>query len=320
MIDKTHILVQAGDGGDGCESYYHRLDRKIVPNGGDGGRGGSIIFRATREAPPISRLQFRRHIVGESGSNGGANKKRGKNGSDMIVLVPNGTSLYDRNRNLALRESMVENEEVVVAMGGKGGTGNHGGKTAVLGERGVVLDLEISAYLAADVCLVGLPNAGKSSLLMKLTRANVKTEAYPFTTRSPELGVWKCSDYEQLTLCDLPSLYKASHDGRGMGNQFLKHLELAKGILYVLDPVSDFASSLKEGFEILREEVGHFNKKYLELPFAVIVNKIDLPEAREKASRAKWKSEGPLILTSAVTGEGLEELKKFLQRFLVHAS
>lgn len=316
MIDQIHILVQAGDGGHGCESFYHRNDRKTIPNGGDGGKGGSIIFRADPNAPPLSDLRYRRHLIAEAGGHGGSNNKRGRNAADLVVLVLPGTRLYDRTRNLLVRDSMKAGEEVVVVEGGRGGSGNQGDKEPGPGEKGASLDLEIRCFLPADVAMVGLPNAGKTSILNHFTRAKTKPEEYPFSTRSPELGVFAYSDFEQLTLVDLPSLYAASHEQKGLGNDFLKHLELVQAILYVIDPVSQFAGSLEEGLRIVKDQVRRFNPRFLDLPAAVIVNKIDLPEAKELFLQEKWKAGMEVFAASAKTGEGMAEVETFLKRFL----
>ena len=307
-----HLFVRAGDGGNGCESYYHRRDKKIVMHGGDGGKGGSVIFRADSNAPPLSSLRYKQHLIAESGGHGGSNRKRGKNGGDLIVLVPRGTRIYDRQRNLLIRDLLKDGEEVVVCAGGHGGNGNQGGKEVTAGSKGGRMEIELDIQIVADIFLVGLPNAGKSRLLNALTRAHAKEEDYPFTTTEPQMGVYVLSDYEQLTLCELPSLYRASHEGRGMGTAFLKHLERARRILYVIDPVSNFSGSLKEGLETLRQEVGLFQETFLKLPHAIVVNKMDLEEARKKAKREEFSPGVPLFYVSARTGEGLEALKNYL--------
>jgi GTP-binding protein len=313
FIDKVHLIVQSGNGGNGCESYFRRTDKKLVPDGGDGGEGGRVIFRADTNAPSLRSFRFRQHLVAESGGNGGSNRKRGKKGQDLLVLVPFGTRLYDRKRKFLIRDLKIMGEEVVVLEGGHGGVGNHGGKPATLGGKGTVLDLELSFRIVADIFLVGIPNSGKSSLLNRLTRAHAGEKDFPFSTRSPEIGVFTLSDYEQLSLCELPSLYRASHEGRGMGTEFLKHLENAKLILLILDPLSKFSNSLEEGFMILRKELETYEKGYLQIPSAVVVNKMDLEGAREKAKKEVFKPEVPCFFISAKTGEGLEELTAFLR-------
>jgi GTP-binding protein len=317
MIDKVEILIQAGNGGKGCESYFRRTDRKTVPSGGTGGKGGSILFRADPNAPPIAQFCYKRHMIAESGSHGGSMKKRGKNGEDLTFLVPVGTRLYNKSQDLLIRDWMKTGEEVVVVEGGRGGAGNQGGKEAKPGEPGAMIELEITVRLPVDVALIGLPNSGKSSLLNSLSRAHAKVEAYPFATREPEMAVCDFLDYEQLKLCEMPSLYRGSHEGRGLGNEFLKHLEMVRFVLYVLDPVSEFVASLQEGLAVLKKEVSVVSSRFVELPYAVVINKIDAPGARERITAEKWKADARTFYVSAQTGEGLEQLKEFLQELIV---
>ncbi len=313
FIDKIHIRVQAGSGGKGCESFFRRTDRKIVPNGGDGGNGGSVIFRADTNAPSLRSFKFQQTLVAESGGHGSSNKKRGKNGKDLLILVPFGTRLYDAKRNFLIRDLAEEKEEVIVLEGGRGGVGNHGGREVRAAGKGEVLDLEITFRIIADIFFVGIPNSGKSTLLNALTGTHLSDKDYPFATRTPEIGVHAVSDYEQLTLCELPSIYDASHQGRGMGIDFLKHLEKAKLVFYLLDPVSKFSNSLADGLAILRKEIETVEPQYLLLPYAVIVNKMDLPEAKQKVEKESFQPGAPCFFVSALTGEGMEALKDFLK-------
>lgn len=317
MIDIVQILIQAGNGGKGCESFFRRADRKNTPTGGGGGKGGSIIFRADPNAPPISQFCYKRHLIAASGGHGGSNKKRGKNGDDTIILVPIGTRLYNKSQDLLIRDWMKKGEEVIVVEGGRGGTGNQGGGEATPGDPGAMIDLEITVRLPMDVAMIGLPNSGKSSLLNSLSRAHAKVEAYPFATREPELAVCDFLDYEELKLCEMPSLYEGSHEGRGLGNEFLKHLEMVRFVLYVLDPVSEFAASLQEGLAILKKEVGVVSTRFEELPYAVVINKIDAPGARERIAAEKWKADARTFYVSAQTGEGMDQLKQFLQGLII---
>ncbi len=248
LIDRVNVLVQAGNGGNGCESYYRRTDKKVVPTGADGGKGASILFRVDENAPPLAHLRYKRHIVADHGGHGGSNNKRGRAAENLVVLVRPGTRIFDRKRSLLIRELNEEGEEVIVAEGGAGGYGNSGGRKTTLGEKGQIFDLEITFRLSADIFMIGLPNSGRSTLLKELTSAKVKMEIYPFSTKTPELGAYQMSEYEQLTICDFPSLYEGSHEGRGVGNDFLKHLEHARFILLVVDTSSEFTAGIKRGF------------------------------------------------------------------------
>lgn len=320
FIDSIHILLQAGRGGNGCESYFHRTDRKVVPNGGDGGKGGDIILRADPNAQPLGNLKFQQHILAENGGHGKSNKKRGAIGNNYVLLVPVGTKIVDRERDLLIRELTTEGDEVVVCEGGSGGSGNFGGKRATFGKAGVKLDVELSIRIRADVFIVGLPNSGQSTFLNAFTRAKSRVEPYPFTTKEPQIGVWKYSDFEDLTFCDMPSLYEGSTDGRGVGIDFLKHLELAKMILYFLDPMSDFSKSLGEGLKTLQEQIASVDSKFLSIPSVVVINKMDEPGAEESLSLETFKPGMPVFKISAKCGDGLEGLKKFLYEQLLQQS
>ena len=320
FVDRVKITVQSGRGGSGCASFNRRTDHKTVPNGGDGGNGGRVIFIADSNAPNLATFRMNNRWVAPNGAKGGSVKKRGKNAEDLIIRVRPGTKIVDSQRNFLIRELDQEGDEIVVLEGGRGGSGNLGGKIATPGEEGSFLELELSLQISSDVFIVGLPNSGKSKILNQLTRANVSEEIYPFSTRVPQIGVWLFSDYERLTLCELPSIYKGSSEGRGLGADFLKHLKSAKTILYALDPVSEFAGSLEEGLAILKKEVENQGDELLNAPSAVLVNKMDLAEAKEKVKTDKLQCSDPVFYLSAETGEGLETLKDFLKQYCEAAS
>lgn len=317
MIEQVRILIRGGDGGHGCESLFHRTDKKVITNGGDGGNGGNIVFRADPQAPPLADLKYKRSLSAEAGGHGGSNKKRGRNGNDLVVLVPPGTTLFDAGSQLLIRECMQAGDEVIAAQGGRGGSGNFGGKKMTQGEKGVEIDLEIKSRLPVDAYLIGLPNSGKSALLKALTGVEVKSESYPFATKQPQLGVCKFSDYEQILLCDLPSLYQASHEGRGAGNDFLRHLETAKFLLFVLSPETEFSESLEEGFEALRKELEVYEKNYLQIPYGIIINKTDLFQDKKMKKKRPFMKGKAVFYVSAKTGEGVDTLKAFLKEQLL---
>ncbi len=188
MLNHVHVLVQAGDGGNGCESYQNRTDRKIVPTGGDGGRGGHVIFKASNQAPKIEKLRLRQHIVAESGVHGGSKSKKGRKGKDEIILVPPGTRIYNYSTRMGIRDLKNDGDEVIVARGGAGGLGNDGGRKQTTGARGEKIEVELEFFLVADVFLVGLPNSGKSFFMSSVTHAQVPVTEYPFSTRYPAVG------------------------------------------------------------------------------------------------------------------------------------
>lgn len=309
FIDHISIVVQAGNGGNGCDSYYRRMDRKVVPHGGDGGHGGSVIFRADANVSSLDSFFNRRHFVAQAGVHGASEKKRGRNGENLLILVPPGTQIMDRTRGFLIRHLRRAGEEVVAAAGGQGGHGNQGGRPATHGQKVQEMELELILKILADIFLMGLPNSGKSTFMNQLTRTRLRREDYPFSTRQPEVGVMKISDYESLVLCELPSLYESSHEGRGLGADFLKHLEGARHLLYFLEPASSFAGSLGEGYQILRKQVETYSEDFLNIPHAVVVNKADLISG---AGQKKFDPGVPVFYISALSGEGMEKLVKYL--------
>ena len=312
LVDKIHLKIQGGRGGKGCESYNHRKDHKKVPNGADGGDGGSVIFRASHNAPGLDRLRLKQHLDAQSGEHGSSDNKRGSKGADLIVLVPIGTSIYRRENHLAIRDLYLEGEEVIVARGGRGGSGNIGDKTATPGEEGEKLEIDVEFRIMADVFLVGLPSSGKSSLLHLLTRAPVEGKDYPFATRSPVLGVHPYDDYKQINFCELPSIFEGSTDGRGLGTDFLRHLARAKLIVFMIDATLKFSHTAIEGWSVLQRIVYEHDAAYRQIPSVVVVNKIDLGHDIGKI-REELQSSGQIhFLISVKTGEGVESLMKFI--------
>lgn len=314
LIDKIHLTVQGGRGGKGCDSYNHRKDHKKVPNGADGGDGGNVIFRSSHNAPGLDRLRLKQHLEAESGEHGSSDNRRGSKGKDLVVLVPIGTSIFRRENRLAIRDLYHEGEEVIVARGGRGGSGNIGDKTATSGEEGELLEVDVEFRIMADVFLVGLPSSGKSSLLHHLTRAPVEGKDYPFATRSPVLGVHDYEDYKQINFCELPSIYEGSTEGRGLGTDFLRHLARAKLILFMLDASFKFSSTTIEGLSTLQRIAYEHDPAYRQIPSAVVVNKIDFACDLGKIQEELQSSGQLYFLISVKTGEGVESLMEFIHK------
>ena len=312
IIDEVTIKVKAGDGGKGCDSRIRLSDHRFIPNGGEGGKGGGILMRADSNVTTLRQFIYQRHFVAGLGGAGGNNHKKGRKGDDLTISVPPGTSIYRKDKPLLIRDLVQSGDQVVLVEGGKGGIGSEGGRIAEPGERGEALEIILSWKIPAEVFLVGLPSAGKSKLLNRLTRAHAKEEAYPFSTQHPELGVYETPDFTQVHLCELPGLYRESVHGRGAGVDFLKHLTRARIILFMLDPLNTFAPTLEEGYEVLLEVLASSDKSFLEIPRAVAVNKMDLPEARQKVEKEKFQPPAPLFLISAETGEGVEALMRYV--------
>lgn len=319
IIDEVTIIVKAGNGGKGCESRSYVSQIKFIPTGGEGGKGGSVRMRADSNITTLKNFIYQKHFVAESGTPGGSNHKRGKKGQDLTIPVPPGTSILLKEKNFLIRDLVQPGDEVVLVEGGKGGVGNEGGKEAQPGQPGGSAEIILSWKIPADVFFVGLPNSGKSKLLNRLTHSNAKAAPYPFTTKQLELGVHEAVDFRQLRLCELPGIYRESLQGHGAGTDFLKHLERAKIILFVLDPLNSFAASLQEGYEILKEVVGRFDGSFLQIPQVIAVNKMDLPEAREKMEKENFRPPVPLFLISAETGEGIPAMVQYISQRLKEA-
>lgn len=316
FIDEVTIYIQSGRGGKGCESYFRRTDKKLVPNGGDGGRGGNVVIRADRNETSLYSFRFNKHFRAESGHPGSSNQKKGRDGEDLVIRVPCGTVIYSKADRLMIRDLAREGDEVMALRGGKGGLGNHHhGRMATSGEGAQGLDIVMSLKLAADVFLIGSPNAGKSLLLNFLTGAKAKSEGYPFSTQSPQLGIFETKDYRSISLCELPSLIKGSAKGKALGNQFLKHLARARLLFLMLDPSVDAFDPLS-GYNELMDEISAFAPEYRSIPHFLLLSKIDLPDVKEKVSGMKANVPCPRFLISGKTGEGLESLMEAAQALI----
>lgn len=315
FVDEVRINLKAGDGGPGALSF--RREKYVPrggPDGGDGGRGGDVILRVAAGETTLSAYRGRHHYKAESGGNGSGANRHGSDGEDIVLAVPPGT-VVRREDGSVVRDLQQPGETVIVVSGGRGGRGNARFATARdraprLAERGepgeegwFVLELR----LVADIGLLGLPNAGKSTLLSRLTNARPKVGAYPFTTISPELGILE-RDGKGLVLADLPGLIEGAHEGRGLGDVFLRHASRCRAFLHMLDASDEEAF---QGFLAVREEVRLYDAELARRPYVVACNKLDLPQAREAMVKL-----GPLLEAmgasvypiSAASGVGLREL------------
>ena len=316
IVEEVTITIKAGDGGKGCDSRIRLSEKKFMPTGGEGGRGGSVRIRADSNIADLRSFIYQKRFQAASGTQGGSNHKKGKRGEDLVIRVPPGTAVVLKQKNYLIRDLAQDGEEVTIVEGGRGGMGNEGGKKAQPGQAGELIEVQLNWRIPADGFLVGLPNSGKSKFLSRLTRSAAKQGSYPFTTKQPELGVYETPDFDQIRLCELPGLYRESVQGHGAGMDFLKHLQRAKLILLMLDPLSSFAGSLKEGYEILTDLLERCDKSLLKISQVVVVNKMDLPEARERIEKEKFNPAVPLFLISAETGEGIEALMNYVTQKL----
>jgi GTP-binding protein len=290
------------------------------PDGGDGGRGGHVILRADPETDSLIALHFRPHQRAESGRHGSGSRRHGRNGRDCVTRVPCGTEVWDAEESRQLADLVAPGEELIVAEGGRGGLGNPHWQTSTYqtpwehtdGKPGQQRTLRLELKVVADVGLVGLANAGKSSLLRRLTHAHPKVAAYPFTTLNPVIGTIECEDYARFTLADIPGLIRGAHEGAGLGDRFLRHIERAPALLLVVDMAGSEGRDPCEDYTVLRDELRLYNPGLLRRPFLVAANKMDLPAAASYLSVFRRKTRLDPLPVSALTGEGLDALRQRL--------
>lgn len=318
FLDEVVIQVKSGRGGNGCESHIRRPDRKMVPDGGDGGSGGDVALIADEQTGSLFPLHTKRMFEAEAGGFGKGNNRHGQNGKLLLVKVPCGTVVYDQTNGLLVRDLIRPGDQVIAVKGGHGGYGNHRGRSITQGEEGKSMELRLSLNILADVFLLGLPNSGKTTLLKILTGAHVEPAGYPFATKAPCLGTLQ-SEEERFRFCELPSVYRYSSIGRGLGVGFLKHLSRARLIFLVLDPLNPFARGWKDGYDILIRAIQDFNPELLKARRFVVMNKLDLEGAKKAFGKKHVRVSDPVFQISASSGVGLAKLVretlKVLRRF-----
>ena len=316
FIDETTIHVKAGDGGNGAVAF---LRLKFMPwggpAGGDGGRGGNITLVATNNVDTLLPLYRKRKINAQNGQGGGSKNCSGKSGKDIIIEVPRGTLVKDDNGEI-LCDLVEPGQEYLAAKGGKGGRGNQHFATsthqtprhAELGEKGTEQTLHLELKLIADAGLIGLPNAGKSTLLSRLSSARPKIAPYPFTTKQPQLGILDGGDYRQAVVADLPGLIEGAHEGAGLGDEFLRHVEQTSLLVHVIDSVPPDGADPLDNFHLIERELEQYSKALHSRPRIIVANKMDVTGARENAKKMRKKLKVEVLEISAATGEGIPEL------------
>jgi len=314
FIDRATIRVKAGNGGSGCVSFRREKYRpKGGPDGGDGGDGGNVILRADPKLSTLLDFKYHPNYHAQNAEHGKGKNQHGKSGKDLTVKVPLGTVIKDKSMGTILGDLVQPDQKIVVAQGGRGGRGNAHFVSSTNqaprhwqpGEFGEEMELELELKLIADVGLVGLPNAGKSTLLSKLSAAKPKIAEYPFTTLTPNLGIVKYKDAGSFVLADIPGLIEGAHLGKGLGIEFLRHIERTKVLVFLLDCT---AENLQQDYHILKEELRQYNPGLLEQPQIVVLTKIDLRPTIDSALAEKFPA-APFCEISSVTGEGLAELQ-----------
>lgn len=284
------------------------------PDGGDGGRGGDVILRGHSQLNTLLDLRYRKFIKASHGEHGGSSRKKGKDGEDEVLLVPLGTVAYDADSKARLGEITEDGEEIVVAEGGRGGLGNWHFRSATnqtpqhyqVGEEGVERTVELELKLIADVGLVGFPNAGKSTLLSVLSEARPKIADYPFTTLEPNLGVVTFPDYRSFVMADIPGIIEDAHEGKGLGIQFLRHIERNHLLLFILSADSDMESDYKA----LLHELKSYRPDLLQKPKLIAVSKMDLHHEYKLDDPPSFEDDSEVVFISSATGYNIEQLKE----------
>jgi GTP-binding protein len=309
FVDQATIIVSAGDGGRGCSSLAQPpRERYPHPDGGDGGDGGDVVLVSDPNVSTLLDFHFRHEFKAGQGGHGGSNRKSGKRGESLLIRVPVGTVVFDTVRGVALHDLVRLDEQTVVARGGRGGLGNATVPDAQPGQSGERCRLRLELKLIADVGIIGFPNAGKSSLLSRISTAKPKIGAYPFTTRYPVLGVVQVAGRGSFVACDIPGLIEGAHQGKGLGYQFLRHIERTKVLVHLVDLAGVDGRDPIAAYHALNGELTAYSEALTQKPQVVAVNKIDLPEARDRLEAFTQAIQQPVWPISCATGEGITAL------------
>lgn len=324
FVDEVIVKLTAGRGGDGCMAF--RREKYIAmggPFGGNGGKGGDIIFKADEGLRTLVDLRYQKHVKGNPGMNGEGKNKNGKNAVDAIVKVPVGTTVKDNETGLVIGDLTKNGQEIIVAYGGRGGRGNVTLATrsnpcpsyCEYGEPGEERKVKVELRMLADVGLVGLPSVGKSTILSMVTNANPKIASYHFTTLSPNLGVVSMHDYS-YTVADLPGLIEGASDGAGLGHKFLKHIERTKIIAHVIDMSGIEGRDPYDDYVTIRKELESFSSKLVKKPEIIIANKMDLESSKSNLEKFKKKVDSPVYEISAINNQGLDKVVEVLKELV----
>ena len=317
FIDEVKLEVHAGDGGDGCLAFRREKFMPLGgPFGGNGGRGSNIVFQVDTGLHTLLDLKYNHIIKGKKGENGQGKNQDGKNSTDIIIKVPQGTVITDLDSGLIIADLKGINDSVIVAKGGRGGRGNTAFKTqsnpapnfSENGEPGEVKYLKVELKMLADVGLVGLPSVGKSTLISMVSKAKPKIAEYHFTTLTPNLGVCKDSKGRSFVMADLPGLIEGASKGEGLGDRFLRHIERTKVIAHVIDMSGIEGRNPYDDYVTINKELEEFSHKLLEKPQIIIANKMDIEEAKENLKEFKKKVSEPIYEISAIANQGLDKV------------
>lgn len=326
FIDEATITVQSGNGGRGCVSF--RREKFIPrggPDGGDGGKGGDVVLITTQRKRTLKQFQYKRQFKAANGGHGQGAQKTGRNGADLIIELPPGTIILNAEDGSLIKDMASPDERFVLARGGRGGLGNTRFKSstnrtpryAQPGEPGISLVVKLELKLLADVGIIGMPNAGKSTLLSAISAARPKTADYPFTTLNPYLGVVRTEWAEPFVVADIPGLIDGAHQGAGLGHRFLKHIERTRILLHLIDAHAIDPDRPLAALDTVNRELTLYNPSLGTKPQMIVLNKLDLPEAAQKAEIFRQALPGEeVVMISAQKAEGLAALTSKLTRLL----
>jgi GTPase len=324
FIDYVKIFIKSGDGGNGCISFRReKYVPKGGPNGGDGGKGGDIVFKASSQLTTLIDYTYQRHHKAGRGVHGQGGDKNGHNGKDEIIMVPCGSVIKNFDTGEVVAELLKNGEEKIILKGGKGGKGNTHFKSstnrtpryAEKGREGEEMTVAIELKLIADIGLVGFPNAGKSTLISKISAAKPKIADYPFTTLKPNLGIVKFRDYDSFVVADIPGIIEGASSGKGLGIQFLRHIERTRILLFLIDAtlLSVEKKNFLKDYKVLLKELEKYEANLLDKPRVICFTKIDAISEELKKKLKSVRTAGiDKIQISSVTGENLQELKNLL--------
>ncbi len=335
FIDEAKIWVKSGDGGHGCISFRReKFIPKGGPNGGNGGNGGNVYFEAVNDVDTLTDFSGKHHWRAKNGAPGEGNNRFGADGDDLIIRVPPGTLIFDtgHEHELLLKDMDTIGMKVCVCRGGRGGKGNKAYATSTRqtprfsqpGKPGQERNIRLELKLIADVGLVGMPNAGKSTLISRCSQARPKIANYPFTTLEPVLGIVELSEYRRFVMADIPGLIEGAHQGAGLGHEFLRHIERTRLLVHILDIMPTDSSEPVENYKKINEELALHSKVLAQKQEVIVLNKIDLDPAGELTKQiteklnAKKMGQAPfsVFAISAVTGAGLAELNETLWKMV----
>lgn len=325
FIDQATITVKAGDGGNGCVSFRReKYVPKGGPDGGTGGSGGDVTIRSDARLTTLMDFRYKRQYAAEDAEHGKGSRKTGRDGAGITLRVPAGTILKDARTGEVMADLAGDGEELCVARGGRGGRGNaefatstnQAPRYAEKGAAGEERMIELELKLLADVGLIGFPNAGKSTLISRISAARPRIADYPFTTLIPNLGIVRYGEFKSFAVADMPGLIEGAHKGKGLGIEFLRHIERTRVLVILIEATAEHPG---KDYRTLINEIGSFKASLLKKPQIIAMTKLDLADdaLRKKLSRLSIRKNVPLLLISSVTGEGLKKLLDMMWRKLL---